>query len=60
MDQHIHGTIDWLVKDPEVWDWLCSCWAFEDFIVILEWNWHNWLSKPSVHRYDVDKYVCKT
>jgi hypothetical protein len=21
-DQHLQGSVDWLVKDPEAWDWL--------------------------------------
>jgi hypothetical protein len=23
-DHHLQGTDDWLVKDPEAWDWLCG------------------------------------
>jgi hypothetical protein len=23
-DQHLQGTVDWLVKDLETWDWLCG------------------------------------
>jgi hypothetical protein len=30
--------VDWLVKDPEAWDWLYGLWAYEDFRVIAEQN----------------------
>jgi hypothetical protein len=23
-DQHLLGMVDWLVKDPYAWDWLCG------------------------------------
>jgi hypothetical protein len=48
-----------LVKDQEAWDWLCSYWASDEFRAMSEWNWVNRQSKPSVHRYGVDRHVCK-
>jgi hypothetical protein len=38
-DQHLQGTVDWLVKDPEAWDWLCGWWASDQFRAISELNW---------------------
>jgi hypothetical protein len=29
MNQHLLGMVDWLVKDLEAWDRLCSWWAYE-------------------------------
>jgi hypothetical protein len=49
-----------LVKDHEAWDWLCSYWAFDEFIAVSERNQLNRQSKPSVHPYDADKHVRKT
>jgi hypothetical protein len=56
-DQHISGTIDWLVKNPEDWDWLCGWWVSDQFRVVSE---RNRLSKESVHHYSMDEHVCKT
>jgi hypothetical protein len=37
--QHLHGGgVDWLVKDSDAWDWLCSYWASDEFRVMLELN----------------------
>jgi hypothetical protein len=35
-DQHLQGSIDWLVKDPEVWDWLYGWWASDQFRAVSE------------------------
>jgi hypothetical protein len=59
-EQHLQGDVDWLVKDPEAWDWLCSLWASDQFRAMLEQNRHNQMSKESVHHYDVDGHVRKT
>jgi hypothetical protein len=26
-EQHLQGHVDWLVKDPESWDWIYDFWA---------------------------------
>jgi hypothetical protein len=59
-EQHLHGPVDWLVKDPEAWDWMCGWWASVEFRAISERNRQNQLSKASVHHYGVDGHVCKT
>jgi hypothetical protein len=46
--------VDWWVKDPKAWDSFYGLWASEDFRVVVERNWQNWLSKPLVHRYGMD------
>jgi hypothetical protein len=56
-DQHLLHTVDWLVKEPDAWDWLCSWWAFEEFKCISE---QNWLCKPSIHHYGAGRHVRKT
>jgi hypothetical protein len=38
-DQHLQGSIDWLVKDPEAWEWLGVWWAFNQFKAVSEQNW---------------------
>jgi hypothetical protein len=37
-DQHLVGMVDWLVKDPYAWDWLCGWWPSKETKAILEWN----------------------
>jgi hypothetical protein len=37
-EQHLKGSINWLVKDPEAWDWLCGYWASDQFRAVLERN----------------------
>jgi hypothetical protein len=56
-DQHFLGMFNWLVKNPEAWDWLCGWWASEDFRVVSKWNQ---LSMPSVHYYSADGHINKT
>jgi hypothetical protein len=56
-DQHLQGTVDWLVKVLEASDWLYDWWVSEDFRAVSEWNR---LIKESVHRYDVEGHVRKT
>jgi hypothetical protein len=55
--QHLLQMIDWLVKDPEAWDWLCDWWVFENFRVVSERNRQNRLSKPPVHHCGADRYI---
>jgi hypothetical protein len=56
-DLHLQETFDWLVKDPEAWDWLCSWWASDQIRAVLE---QNQLSKKSVHLYSLYGRVRKT
>jgi hypothetical protein len=58
-EQHLQGHVDSLVKDPEAYDWLCGYWVSEQFRVMSERNQQNWMSKESVHRYSVDRHICK-
>jgi hypothetical protein len=37
-EQHHQGSVDWLVKDPEAWDWLCRWWVSVEFRAISERN----------------------
>jgi hypothetical protein len=37
-EQHLQGPVDWLVKNPEAWDWLCRWWASVKFRAISERN----------------------
>jgi hypothetical protein len=57
-EQHLQG-VDWLVKDPEAWDWLYGYWASNEFRVVSEQNRLNRQSRPLVHRYGADGHVCK-
>jgi hypothetical protein len=59
-EQHLQGSVDWLVKDPKAWDWLCGWWASVEFRAISERNRQNQLSKASVHHYGADDHVRKT
>jgi hypothetical protein len=59
-EQHIQGSVDCLVKDPEAWDWMCGWWASAEFRVISEWYRQNRLSKALVHHYGADSHVRKT
>jgi hypothetical protein len=40
-DQHLHESVDWLVKGTEAWEWLCGWWASDKFRVMSEWNRQN-------------------
>jgi hypothetical protein len=57
--EHLQGPVDWLVKDPEAWDWLCEWWSSEEFKRISEQNAQNRLSKPSIHHYGADGHIRK-
>jgi hypothetical protein len=59
-EQQLQGMIAWLVEDPEAWDAMCEWWTSPEFRAILEQNWLNRQSKPSVHHYRVDDHVRKT
>jgi hypothetical protein len=59
-DQHLQGMIDWLVKDPEVWDRLCGWWASDQFRAVSKRNWQNQMRKESVHYYSTNGHVRKT
>jgi hypothetical protein len=26
-EEYLQGSVDWLVKDPDAWDWICGWWA---------------------------------
>jgi hypothetical protein len=56
-DQHLQGTVDWLVKDPEAWNWLCGWWAFDEFRAVSERIRQNLQSQELVHRYSTDGHV---
>jgi hypothetical protein len=58
-EENIQGTVDWLVKDAEVWDSLCEHWASPAFVAKSERNRQNQLSKRSVHHYGADGHVRK-
>jgi hypothetical protein len=59
-EQHLQGGVNWLVKVPGAWDWLCGYWASDEFKVISERNRVNQQSKPSMHCYGTDGHVRKT
>jgi hypothetical protein len=33
---YVHGTVDWLVKDAEAWDFLCEYWVSPVFVAKSE------------------------
>jgi hypothetical protein len=37
-DQHLQRLVDWLVKDPEAWNWLCGYWESDQFRTMSERN----------------------
>jgi hypothetical protein len=55
-EQHLQGNVDWLVKDPEAWDWLCDWWASIQFRARSE---QNRMGKESVHHYSANEHVRK-
>jgi hypothetical protein len=58
-EHNIQGEVDWLVKSPEAWKWLCSYWVSNEFRAVSERNRVNQQSKPSVHCYGADGHVRK-
>jgi hypothetical protein len=59
-EQQLQGKVNWLVKDPEVWDTMCEWCASVELRALSEQNQHNRWSKVSVHRYGADGHVRKT
>jgi hypothetical protein len=59
-EEYLQGSVDWLVKDPEVWDWIYGWWASPKFKVISNMNRQNRKSKSGMHRYRADGHVRKT
>jgi hypothetical protein len=36
-EQQLQGEgVNWLMKDPEAWDWLCFYWPSEEFRAVSE------------------------
>jgi hypothetical protein len=35
-EEYVQGTVDWLVKDMEAWDFLCEHWASPAFVAKFE------------------------
>ena len=59
-EEYLKGSVDWLVKDGEAWDWLCGYWASDEFKAISDRNRQNRRSKPGLHRYGADGHVRKS
>jgi len=59
-EEYLQGKVDWLVKDPEAWDWLCGWWASPEFRAVSDRNRRNRKSKPGLHRYGADGHIRKT
>ena len=59
-EEYLQGKVDWLVKDPEAWNWLCGWWASPEFRAVSDRNRRNRKSRPGLHRYSADGHVRKT
>jgi hypothetical protein len=59
-EEYLQVSVDWLVKDPKAWDWICRWWASLEFKAISDTNHQNWKSKLGLHRYRADGHVRKT
>jgi hypothetical protein len=59
-EQQLQGKVDWLIKDPKVWDEMCESWVSVESRSLSEQNWHNRWSKTSVHNYGANGHVRKT
>jgi len=58
-DEYAQGEIDWIMKDPDAWRWMCEHWAGEDFQGTSNRNRGNRTSKPGMQRFGADGFVGK-
>ncbi|WVZ93898.1 hypothetical protein U9M48_039849 [Paspalum notatum var. saurae] len=46
----VQGEVDWIMKDPDAWRWICEYWAGGDFQGASDRNRGNRTSKPGMQR----------
>ncbi|WVZ76242.1 hypothetical protein U9M48_024231 [Paspalum notatum var. saurae] len=59
VEELIQGEIDWIMKDPEAWRWICHHWAGSDFQGASDRNRGNRTSKPGKQRFGADGLIGK-
>ncbi|WVZ89565.1 hypothetical protein U9M48_035949 [Paspalum notatum var. saurae] len=55
-EEYVQGEIDWIMKDPEAWRWICNHWAGSDFQGASDRNRGNRTSKPGMQSF-VEVYI---
>ncbi|WVZ53063.1 hypothetical protein U9M48_004052, partial [Paspalum notatum var. saurae] len=58
-EEYVQGEIDWIMKDPEAWRWICNHWAGSDFQGASDRNRGNRTSKPGMQRFRTDGFIGK-
>ncbi|WVZ49254.1 hypothetical protein U9M48_000628 [Paspalum notatum var. saurae] len=58
-EEYVQGEIDWIMKDPEAWRWICNHWAGSDFQGASDRNRGNRTSKPGMQRFGADGFIGK-
>ncbi|WVZ63409.1 hypothetical protein U9M48_013043 [Paspalum notatum var. saurae] len=58
-EEYVQGEIDWIMKDPEAWRWICNHWAGSDFQGASYRNRGNRTSKPGMQRFGADGFISK-
>jgi hypothetical protein len=57
--EYIQGEIDWIMKDPEAWRWICHHWAGTDFQGTSDRNRSNRTSRLGMQRFGADGFIGK-
>ncbi|WVZ71460.1 hypothetical protein U9M48_020046 [Paspalum notatum var. saurae] len=55
----IQEEVDWIMKDPEAWRWICHHWAGSDFQGASDRNRGNRTCKPGMQRFGADGFIGK-
>ncbi|WVZ79889.1 hypothetical protein U9M48_027414 [Paspalum notatum var. saurae] len=59
VEELIQGEIEWIMKDPKAWRWICHHWAGSDFQGASDRNRGNRTSKPGKQRFGADGFIGK-
>ncbi|WVZ80401.1 hypothetical protein U9M48_027874 [Paspalum notatum var. saurae] len=55
----VQGEVDWIMKDPDAWRWICKYWAGGDFQGASDRNRGNRSSKPGMQSFGADGFIGK-
>ncbi|WVZ52034.1 hypothetical protein U9M48_003129 [Paspalum notatum var. saurae] len=58
-EEYVQGEINWIMKDPEAWRWICNHWAGSDFQGASDRNRGNRTSKLGMQRFGADGFIGK-
>ncbi|WVZ99378.1 hypothetical protein U9M48_044697 [Paspalum notatum var. saurae] len=56
-EEFVQGGVDWIMKDPEAWKWICERWASADFQKTSNRNRGNRVRNPGKQKFGADGFV---